>query len=120
MAIYRGVKAADSPIAAKVSDQKLIDEMEILSPLSPVGFERIMLFARVICKLQGPLLLVLCVAYACRRSWLKDVEDTFNKIADNFTRYSDMKVGDCPSAPSILRRGSTSISLGIVEQCMIE
>lgn len=73
MAVYRGVKGADSPIAAKVSDQQLMNEMEILSPLSLVAFERIMFFVRVIRKLQGPLLLVLCVAYLSRRSWLKDV-----------------------------------------------
>ena len=36
-------------------------------------------------------MLVLCVAYEGKRSWLKDVEDTFDKLANVSHRYSDMK-----------------------------
>ena len=87
MAIYRGVRGAGNPVAAKVSDQNLINEMEILSPLSLVAYEGIVLFVRLIRKLQGPLLLGLCVAYDGKKSRLKVVEDTLDKLAGVSHRY---------------------------------
>ena len=87
----RGIQGADRPIAPKFSDQVFIDDMEVLSPLSLVAYERLTLFARVIRRLQGPLLLVLSVAYDGKRSWLKDVDTTHEKLFNVSERYADMK-----------------------------
>ena len=74
----------------KISDQVLINDMEILFPLSLIASERLTLFARVLKKCRA-LCCWFCVLHTKVKILAKDVESILEKLSHVTERYADMR-----------------------------
>ena len=72
---------ANTPHLRKMSDAKLLKELNVLSPLSTVALMRLSLLVRIITRFSGQVMLVISHAYSAARSWLATVQDDLSKLA---------------------------------------
>ena len=92
MSIYRAMLSLDRPGCAHVTDNSVIQQLKILSPMSVVVDLRINLFVRAVQTLPVQLLHVSASAAHSPRSWLEAVRLDLNRLAvvsDKLAGYRD-------------------------------
>lgn len=95
--IWRSLLGLDKPWCEHVSDEQIIIDLEILSPLSFITHLRIKLLFRVCTKVSPDLIIMICNACKNDKFWLATVLHDLNKLAsvcDKLERYRDAKLCD--------------------------
>ena len=83
MKVFRAVLRLDRPTSARMSDNEIIAELNIYSPLNLVAALRIALFKRVMSKGSLPLLAILSCNYQYEKygGWLAAVQHNLHQLA---------------------------------------
>ena len=103
MAVFRGLLGVNRPKARHMTDQQVVDELEIETPLNMIVAARIATFVRLILKTPGDLLSVMANAYRPpsndsvdnrNKSWLSTVESHLFQLAEHSDLFEELKGAD--------------------------
>jgi len=97
MGVYRALADQDRPVGAQATctDFQMIQDLEVLFPLSLVVYENISTFVRTFVKANPPLMLVLAHAYTTGsekgRSWLSEMHRVLTKLAESSDQLEELR-----------------------------
>ena len=91
MSIWRSLLMLDSPLSEHRNDDSILQQLEVLPPLSFVVHMRLVLFYRLLRKPPSQLWLVLCNVSSHPESWLATVLGNLNALAEVFPKWEEMK-----------------------------
>ena len=95
MGVFRDIAlGSHKSLNHSITDDEILQSLEVLAPLSMLKLVRINFFARVITKVSPRLLKLLYVARSAPRSWLSSVQADLNFLCAHDNRF-----GEWSSAP---------------------
>ena len=91
MKIYRSLIGANRPGCEHLTDQQVLDKVDVIAPLTYVMILRISLFIKIVRTAAPPMLLVLSAAFNAKHSWLKTVLATLHKLAEKAELLTELR-----------------------------
>ncbi len=91
MTIWRAILFLDRPGCEHKTDQQVVDELGIFTPMTLLFLLRFHTFVRVCVKAQPRLLLVLASSYVNESFWIRNIEWGLNKLANHTNVFENMR-----------------------------